>query len=289
MDSISRDHIIAFDRKEFELRFHPERPKEHQGLLPLNFPEFILGLPKKNTIELSLDEFRQTPNLMSLRFGLLITNKSHKGLWLIRRRHYKAIIPGEELIGEIFNSETIQGFDFNRLYMKSLVTFFRDEWNNYHEEHIMTDPFTLLFGDVSYRELRDTLMLHIMKNFGFHNMTWENKWYYQYYLDLPLVYRDHIYQTLDNIYVFQLIEVNEPEDPEIKECRKNQFIWLPSNSLQFLEPIKQQIMSNLNLQYKVTGVQVNIPEYDIHFNMIESGILENIFDTQSIFGKLDIY
>lgn len=267
------------DRKEFELKFMPERPKK-PGLLSLENPERFITDHHIKRWGYSPGFQDSVPSKISFECNLLLTNPFHDGIWLYMDNEHRGI----EIPGSCITEEDWEYVNTNPYYviMEALIRTMRDLDESYRNQALIDPILSMMEKPSTLAELED--LLHFVTGrvgFKVHNPEKHPLLYYQYWL-YPSWSKKPI--ELDRFKIYALLEVSEPkfQIPAFENYTSNGFLWYSRRDHKY-----NRSMSGGRNCRKVTFQST----YRSDIRISDSGvdILDNIFSTESIFGKLDIY
>ena len=269
---------IYLERKEFELKFQPRHPKA--GLLPLEQPGlFISPDSKRHSYPVGHQDL--IANQTSIECDLLVTNQFHDGIWLFVDNESDSIrFPGGCITEEDWMQ--VKKGPYHVLYqclIRSLIDI-----HPIIRQDAFSDPLMNSLGEYTrLPNLKDFLNYVISRHgFKFANPGDEPVFFYQYYL-YPNSDITGTVRPLDRVRIYALIEVNDPDTqlPALINYmdRRGYYVWYSRRD------------HKLNRSCRTDRKSMFQSTYNQDIRTSESGvdILDNIFRTEPIFGKLDIY
>ena len=200
---------IYLDRDEFELKFHPKRPKNGR-LIELNHPEaFINDKVKRHSYPVNFQ--RNVPGMVSFECNLLLTNPAHDGIWLFMDNdNDRIMIPGGYIQEEDW--EYAHKNPYYVIY-STLVRTMRDIHPLFRDTAAV-DPILTFIRNPSLSELKDLLVYVVRQNrFQINNPVKPHLFYYQYWLSKS---DDRQYIPLESMKIYLLLEISEPVETSNK-------------------------------------------------------------------------
>lgn len=264
---------IYFDKKEFDLKGNFSVNKK--GLTPLVHPEMFLT-KKLRTYMYPVNFADHIPSKVRVFCGMLLTDELHDGIWLIEDdRDGSLSIPGK-CIGDM---EWGASYDENpwRMIHKAFLNALKD-LHPYLRDDVDPALQTLQPWIASNYYIGDMLTYAIHKygvEFTTESMVKDGPMYF--------LYKDGVgihsnYST--DFMIFQVWEINKPDGhiPALMSLQCGNLMWYSRQdhvyNLQERGP-RNRLFSGYkdDIRTSERGVQV----------------LDNIFQTETIFGKLSIY
>lgn len=274
---------LYLERREFELKVNPK--KSTSGLFPLKHPELFIN--RNMRTHLFPKGFQsQTWDNVSIECCILLTNPIHDGIWLLVDDENDTIrIPGGFVIGDDGIWDMFARFDkpYHVIYRTLIERLaeggpatFRDSW------YLDPTMFPVMACDPkqpwTLADIQDILNYTITKfNLNIHDPAKPDELFYQY----KLTGSDNETVTLQHIRIYLLKEVTLPIGPivALTNYRNSNLIWYSRKDHYY------------NLREKTSRKGLFTSTYDVDIRTCDDGvcILDDIFRTEPVFGKLDIY
>ncbi len=272
---------IYFDRKEFEQKYRPDK-NPINGLCPLNHPELFIT-SKIHSRSYPEGFQSDVPELVSFSCNLLLTNPSHDGIWLIKNDEKNEI----DIPNGYITEEDWRYVNKNPYYViiSSLIRTL-GTINPIYRNTYMTDPMVSFIDNPTLASLRDLLFYVLGQNrFEPTNPSAPMLFYYQYWLPNAHLYEmKHLHshcKRLQDFTIYIILEVKEPVDKisPFTNYSKDCYLWYSRADHKY----NRMTEDNKRSAFKST--------YKTDIRLTESGldVLENIFRTETIFGKINIY
>lgn len=193
-------------------------------------------------------------NVTPICCNLLITNRNHDGIWLYADWKKGTIDIPRKNMGE----RDLSNIEYGR-----------------PEYAIMNTVMDVIDQN---RDLNEVMMRHnlgipyILDGYGFEavEMDFDHSFFYSFYTELENIYN-----------IFYVIEVDKPMHmvPEISDFIFGDFIWYGKNDHVF----------NKRYYNKMPVFDSHGCEFDVRIDDYGIALLDQIFHTEILFGKLDIY
>lgn len=267
---------IYLDRREFELKFNPKKPTS--GLISLSHPELFIT-DKLNYHEYPKGFQDAVPSKVSMECNLILTNPAHDGIWLVADYDNDTLgIPSGHIDREWWEMYCTN-HPYNIIYLTLIDAMVR--LNPLYRDSASHDPYMrlTLSTQQAFPDIRDILHYVIGRSgFDIYRPCRDDLLFYQYWVK-SLEYDEYV--LLRDMKMFVLKEVTIPEDriPALQNFSNHNFIWYSRKDHYY------------NIRTKKNRASLFASTFKEDARVSDDGlsILDNIFQTESIFGKLDIY
>jgi hypothetical protein len=248
---------IYIDRGEFERLFNPHHANQLQEVSLAQLSQFF-NQPLNPHYYPSSNQYSnpyQTPIIVKI----LLTDKYHDGIWLVTEKNKdKVSIPG----GHVSDEEWAYRTDPEDMIYRTLA-------RELEEERVPGLPC----GDDAINKPLNPYMdvANQLINYGFHIIGGDSKFYYSYYLP----------NNRGSFTIYILKEVDYPKDyiEPYTIYEHYQMVWYTRRD------------HTTNFYYRGSRKELFNSPYTDDIRLIDKGIdiLNLIFQTDSIFGKMSIY
>ena len=223
------------------------------GLKP--FLNLDLALPSDGKYLKYPEDYQLMPgdNVTPICCNLLLTNETHDGIWLLSNWK-KGII-------------TIPSKNINEYHLLNLECGRPESAIINTITDVIVDTDDPLVSAIRYNDGPR----YILRGYGFECKYPEELFYYNFYTELETKYN-----------IFMVIESDRPSRPipTLSDFNIDGFIWYSKNDHQ----INMKNYYNKNSLFDSRGYQ-----YDVRTDDFGVALLDQIFRTENLFGKLDIY